>query len=108
MRIDLQDENFTLNSLIELNVLEHKDKIEEISLKAHQEKDLEKQIEKLISDWKKVVFETKQHKDQYYIIVPNEQLNSFLEESLQQLSKMLSMRFVDRVRAESEILYKKL
>jgi hypothetical protein len=49
--------------LIELNVLEHKDKIEEISLKAHQEKDLEKQIEKLIFDWKKVVFETKQHKD---------------------------------------------
>jgi hypothetical protein len=40
--------------------------------------------------------------------VPNEQLNSFLEESLQQLSKMLSMRFIDRVRAESEILYKKL
>lgn len=88
--------------------MEYKDKIEEISLKAHQEKELEKQIEKMISDWKKVVFDTKQHKDQYFLIVPNEQLSSFLEESLQQLSKMLSMRFIDRVRAESEVLYKKL
>ena len=41
-RFDLNDAEFTLNSLLELNVMEYKDKFEEIALKATQEKDLEK------------------------------------------------------------------
>ena len=35
MRIDLADPNFTLNSLLDLNVMQYKDKLEEISMKAH-------------------------------------------------------------------------
>jgi Dynein heavy chain, N-terminal region 2 len=42
MRFDLNDALFTLNSLLELNVMQHKDKFEEIALKASQEKELEK------------------------------------------------------------------
>ena len=41
MRIDLSDESFTLNSLLDLNVMSAKEKLEEISMKARQEKDLE-------------------------------------------------------------------
>lgn len=34
-RLELDDESFTLSSLIDLNVLEHKDKLEQIAQKAN-------------------------------------------------------------------------
>jgi hypothetical protein len=36
--IDLEDENFTLNSLLMLNVMEFKESLEEISMRAKNEK----------------------------------------------------------------------
>lgn len=41
MRLDLDNDDFTLQSLIELNVKQEKDKIGEISLKANKERELE-------------------------------------------------------------------
>ena len=59
MRLDLNDDDFTLRSLIELNVKKEKDKIGEIAQKAEKEKELEATYEKVASEWKKVEFETK-------------------------------------------------
>ena len=41
MKLDLSNEYFTLNSLIELNVKKDKDKIGEIAMKADKERELE-------------------------------------------------------------------
>jgi len=38
---ELSGSSFTLNTLLDLNVIQHKDKLEEIALKANQERDLE-------------------------------------------------------------------
>ena len=43
--------------------MQYKGKLEEIALKANQEKDLEQQYEKITSEWRKATFDTKQHKD---------------------------------------------
>ncbi len=51
-------------------------------MKANQEMELDMTLEKLNSEWKKAVFETKQHKESYYILVPSDSLNTLLEESL--------------------------
>ena len=40
-QLNLQDDNFTLQTLIELNVKKDKDKISEISLKANKERELD-------------------------------------------------------------------
>lgn len=82
MRPNLDDDFFTLNSLLELNVQQHKYKLEEIALKAKQELEIELNIERLTQEWKKAVFDTKQHKEQYYVMVHSETVNTLLEESL--------------------------
>lgn len=59
MRPNLNDPEFTLQLLIDLRVHEHKDKIEEVAMKANQERELEKHLEKLNAEWKKMVLDTK-------------------------------------------------
>lgn len=59
MRLDLSNDDFTLNSLIELNVKQEKDKIGEIAQKAEKEKELEATYEKVAAEWRKAIFETK-------------------------------------------------
>jgi dynein heavy chain len=63
MRPNLSDPQFTLSSLIDQKVHLHKEKIEEIAMKANQEIDLEAKIEKLQTEWKKAVLDTKQYKE---------------------------------------------
>ena len=58
-RLDLNNEYFTLNSLIEHNVKKDKDKIGEIAMKADKEKELEQIFEKVTTDWKKAEFTVK-------------------------------------------------
>ena len=71
-KLQLSESTFTLNSLLELNVVQHKVKLEEIALKANQEKDLERQYDVISSEWRKASFDTKQHKDHYYLLLPSE------------------------------------
>ena len=108
MELDLNNDEFTLKSLIELNVKQEKDKIGEIAQKAVKEKELEASYEKVYSEWKRAAFETKSHKDSYYILGSTEDINNLLEESMVTLSNILGARFVDIIRNEVEALYKKL
>lgn len=60
-------------------------------------------------EWKKAHFETRPHKDQYFILATaSEMLNALLDESLTRLQKMLANKFVGRCRGEVEVLYRKL
>lgn len=108
MRLELENDDFTLNSLIELNVKKEKDKIGEIAQKAEKEKELEATYEKVASEWRKAIFETKQHKDAYFILGSTEEVNNLLEESMVTLSNVLGARFVDIIREQVEQLYRKL
>lgn len=73
-----------------------------------KEKELEASYEKVYAEWKRASFETKSHKDSYYILGSTEDINNLLEESMVTLSNILGARFVDIIRPEVESLYKKL
>ena len=107
MKLDLSNEYFTLNSLIELNVKKDKDKIGEIAMKADKERELEQIFEKVNLDWKKAEFKVKEHKA-YYILDSTEEINALLEETMVTLSNILSARFVDHIRKEVEAFYKNM
>jgi len=108
MKLDLNAEDFTLQSLIDLNVKKEKDKIGEIAQKAEKERELQQIYDKVFNDWKKAQFETKLHKDPYYILGSTEEVNALLEESMVTLSNVLGARFVDIIREDVEALFKKL
>lgn len=59
MVLDLNNDEFTLQSLIDLNVKKEKDKLGEIALKANKERELAATFEKIHAEWKKISFETK-------------------------------------------------
>lgn len=60
-------------------------------------------------EWKKAHFETRPHKDQYFILATaSDTLNVLLDESLTRLQKMLSNKFVGRYRTEVEVFHRKL
>lgn len=108
MVLDLQSDDFTLQSLIDLNVKKDKDRLGEIALKANKEQELEDTLRKIQDQWKRCSVEVKPHKDAYFIIGANEELMTLLEESMVTLSNVLSARFVDHIRAEVEVFYKKM
>ena len=108
IKLDLQNDEFTLKSLMELNVKKDKDKLGEIALKANKEQELEDSFKRIQDLWRRCSIEVKPHKDNYYIIGGNEELNALLEESMVTLSNILGARFVDNIRADVETYYKKL
>ena len=108
MRLELENDDFTLQSLIDLNVKQEKDKIGEIAQKADKERELEATYEKVHSEWKKCCFEVKPLKDAYFILGSTEDVNNLLEESMVTLSNILGARFVDIIRSDVDTLYKKL
>lgn len=82
IKLDLENDEFTLSSLMELNVKKDKDKLGEIALKANKESELESTFKKVEAEWKKSEIETKEHKNIYRILGKNEDLNNLLEESM--------------------------
>ncbi len=108
LRLELDNEDFTLQSLIDLNVKKDKDKIGEIALKAEKEKELQGIYEKVHNEYRKTEFVTTMHKDPYYILGSLDDVNTMLEDSMVSLSNVLGARFVDIIREQVEDLFKKL
>jgi dynein heavy chain len=108
--LNLEDDTFTLKSLIDMNVAEQNEQLGEIALKAQQEQDLEDTFRKVENEWKRAAFDVSAYKDSkdYFIIGSTEDINTLLEESLVTLTNLLAARFVDQIRAEVEKFYKKL
>jgi dynein heavy chain len=109
--IDPESEEFTLRSLIDMNLSEEScQEIAEISLKAKKEAELEEVFLKVKEDWKSVRFDVNPYKDSkdYYVITSTEEVGEVLEESLVALSTILASRFADNIRTEVEQYNKKL
>lgn len=109
--IDPDSEEFTLKSLIDMNLSEQScQEIAEISLKAKKEAELEEIFRNVKEDWKAVRFDVNQYKDSkdYFVITSTEEVGEVLEESLVALSTILASRFADNIRSEVEHYNKKL
>jgi dynein heavy chain len=100
---DQNDENFTLNSLIEMNVVEFQEEIQMISTQASQEASLRSQIAKLDDQWKKIDLITKPYKDSDVNVLDEiDDVFTALDDSLATINTILGSRFVKPLRVEAE------
>lgn len=66
--IFLDDPDFTLKTLLELKVNDHKEEIAEIALKAKKEEELEKQLKEVVSSWDGIEFQFKYDKEKEFFM----------------------------------------
>ena len=106
---DVNEEEFTLNSLIDLNAVTFQEEIQLISTQASQEASLRAQINALEEQWKRIDFITKPYKERdAYILDEIEDVFQNLDESLATINTILGSRFVKPLRTEAEMWKKNL
>ena len=106
---DVMEEDFTLNSLIELNAVQFQEEIQLISTQASQEASLRAQINGLEEQWKRIDFITKMYKDKDVPILDEiDDVFNALDESLATINTILGSRFVKPLRVEAETWKKNL
>ena len=100
---DQNDENFTLNSLIEMNVVQFQEEIQLISTQASQEASLKRQIAAIDDQWKKIELITKPYKEgEVQVLDEIEDVFAALDDSLASINTILGSRFVKPLRVEAE------
>ena len=100
---DKDDPGFTLNSLIEMNVVQFQEEIQLISTQASQEASLRRQINALNEQWRKIDLITKPYKEgEVNVLDEIEDVFAALDDSLATINTILRSRFVKPLRAEAE------
>lgn len=100
---DKDDPGFTLNSLIEMNVVQFQEEIQLISTQASQEASLRRQINALDEQWRKIDLITKPYKEgEVNVLDEIEDVFAALDDSLATINTILGSRFVKPLRAEAE------
>ncbi|CAD8108771.1 unnamed protein product [Paramecium sonneborni] len=101
---DINDQQFTLNKLLDMNVAQHNEMITEIAVKAAQEDSLNNQLKTLESQWNEVELKLKPYKDQLDVMVLGEveELIQLFDEGLANMSNILASRYVRPLRQRAE------
>lgn len=94
--INIEDPEFTLNTLIQMKVNDFKDEIGEIALKANKESELEKQLKLTLEPWQNQEFVIVSHKNQkdVYILSELDDVIQLLDDTNVQLTTIISNRYV--------------
>ena len=102
--IDVTVEGFTLQSLIDLDVVQYQEEIMSISVRASGENKLVTALEEVVIAWKAVMFVCTPYKDQEGMTVLSEidDLYNFLDENLAQVNMILGNRYAAVVRKDAE------
>ena len=100
--LPLENKDFTLETLIALNVAEKKEDLHNISVTASQEYNLEQQIEAIKKTWEKRGFDTKiylkeMQREQITVITNSEQLFVDLDDTLSILNNIIGSRYARRL-----------
>lgn len=107
---NIDDENFTLASLIKLNAQEFQEEIQGISAKATAEAGLRAAYNQVDEIWKKVEFKSKVYKegakDTSYILEDVDDIYTTLDESMASINMILGSRYVKPIRVEAENMKK--
>lgn len=106
---DIQDPQFTLQSLIDLNVNQFQEDITATSTQASQEASLRMQLQTLEDTWRKIDFVTKQYKDKdAFILDEIDEIFQSLDEGMATINMILGSRYVKPLRTEAELWKKNL
>ncbi|XP_063775070.1 dynein axonemal heavy chain 14 isoform X3 [Pseudophryne corroboree] len=100
-RMITRDKNFTLGSLLELRIFQHKDKITDISTTATNEATLQGMLDKVVSLWNKTNFKLTAHQSELseiLLIASAEDITAQLEESQVTLSTVKSSRYCQPIK----------
>jgi dynein heavy chain len=94
--INIQDPEFTLNSLIVMKVNDFKDEIGEIALKANKEAELEKQLKLTLEPWHGQEFVIVSHRNakDVYILSELDDVIQLLDDTNVQLTTIISNRYI--------------
>ena len=98
----VRDENFTLEYLIDLNVMEHREHIEQISTEATQEAGLEAQLNKVQTVWASADFILNPYKESkdIFTLAGLDEIYVQLDDSMVIMQTILASRFVAGIREE--------
>jgi dynein heavy chain len=108
--LNIHEEGFTLQSLIDMNVVQYMEQIVAKSVEATGQAKLRGQLQDLIEIWKGVQFATKNYKekDNQFILVDIDTMYQYLDEGLAAINMILGNRFVKVMRPEAEKVKKEL
>ena len=100
--IPLEERQFTLETLIDLNVAKYKEEVHNVSVTASQEYNLEQQLETIKRQWEKKGFETKMYlrelqREQITVITNSEQLFIDLDDTLSIINNIIGSRYARRL-----------
>ena len=108
--LNIHEEGFTLQSLIDMNVVQYMEQIVAKSVEATGQAKLRGQLNELQEHWKLVQFTTKTYKekDNQFILADIDTMYQELDEGLASINMILGNRFVKVMRAEAEKMKKEL
>ena len=109
-KIDIDEEGFTLQSLIDLEVNQYQDDIVAISRRATGEAKLKNDLAKLEEEWKalKIVVKPYKDRDQVFIMTEIDEMYTFLDENLANINMIRGNQYKAVVEKEAEALRKSL
>lgn len=109
-QINTEDENFTLQSLIDLDVNQFQDEIVAISRRATGEAKLQKDLANLEAEWKNFELVTIPYKDKegVFVLAGIEELYAFLDENLANINMIRGNQYKAVVETAAESLRKQL
>jgi dynein heavy chain len=102
--LDIYEEGFTLQSLIDMNVVQYMEQIVAKSVEATGQAKLATQLADLEEFWKTVQFVTKNYKekDSVFILGGIDDMYQYLDEGLASINMILGNRFVKIMRPKAE------
>jgi hypothetical protein len=108
--IKTEEEGFTLQSLLDMNVVSFMDQIVAKSVQATGEAKLKTALAELTEAWEEQRFTCKVYKerDNVFILIEIDDLYQFLDEGIAQINMILGNRFVKVMRAKAEVMKKQL
>ena len=107
--INLEDPEFTLKALIELDVVQYQEDIQAIAARASGESKLIKDLEEVQKAWREVYFEVMQHKESEMVILTGiDDIYTFLDDKLAIINMTLGNRYAGVVRSKAEVVKQEL
>jgi dynein heavy chain, axonemal len=98
----LEEKQFSLGELVDLNVAQFADEIVNVSVTATQEFNLQTQLDQLTHTWQKLNFEVARHQDKdAFKLVGLEHIQTVLDESMQSVSLIVGSRYVKRLQSQA-------
>ncbi len=96
------DENLTLQWMLDQNVRDFMGEIEDVSVKAEKEHNLDVQLQQMQAEWQDVVLEVKPHKETgTYIIGGLDEIDQLLDDHLVKTQTMLGSPYVQHIKPKA-------